>query len=145
MRAALPVVFLLLAGCSTSVVGTPVAKETGDRALISGYFSAFDAAAQQGSAAQQDFLRRTQHPDFTDRICELPGVTITVEPTLSTLRPDTKWTPEGSQRPRGEVYVVAVSLTVAKDGQVVGDQIGSERIVVLDGVVYGFMPCLRRN
>jgi hypothetical protein len=39
--------------------------------------------------------------------------------------------------------VVAVSLRVRKDGQVLGAQIGSERVVVLDGRVYGFMPCLR--
>ncbi|ONI73039.1 hypothetical protein ALI144C_44615 [Actinosynnema sp. ALI-1.44] len=145
MRVALAAILLLLTGCTTGIAGSPVAAGLADRDLITRYFSEFDAAAQQGSAAQQDFLRRTQHPDFTDRICELPGVTISVDPTMSTLRPDAKWAPEGANRPRGAVYVVAVSLTVTKDGQLVGDQIGSERIVVLDGVVYGFMPCLRRN
>ncbi|CAM3445900.1 hypothetical protein KIPE111705_09095 [Kibdelosporangium persicum] len=143
MRAALASV-VLLAGCSTAVAGSPVAGDGSDKDLIAGYFAAFDAAAARGSEAQQEFLRRTQHPDFTDRICELPGVTITVQPTMSTLRPDTKWAPEGANHPRGDVYVVAVSLTVVKDGQVLGDQIGSERIVVLDGTVYGFMPCLRQ-
>ncbi|ALG14159.1 hypothetical protein [Kibdelosporangium phytohabitans] len=145
MRVASAAVLLLLTGCSTAVVGSPVAGELGDRDLIAGYFAEFDASARRGSAAQQDFLRRTQHPDFTDRSCELPGVTITVDPAMSTLRPDAKWAPEGAKRPRGAVYVVAVSLTVTKDGQIVGDQIGSERIVVLDGAVYGFMPCLRRS
>ncbi|SMC93075.1 hypothetical protein [Kibdelosporangium aridum] len=144
MRAAFAVV-TLLAGCSAAVDGRPVAGDVGAKDLIVKYFTDFDAAAQRGPAAQQDFLRRTQHPDFTDRICELAGVTITVEPTLSTLRPDTKWVPEGADRPRGDVYVVAVSLTVSRDGQKLGDQIGSERIVVLDGTVYGFMPCLRQN
>ncbi|RSM84269.1 hypothetical protein DMH04_21445 [Kibdelosporangium aridum] len=144
MRAAFAVV-TLLAGCSIAVDGSPVAGAAGAKDLIVKYFADFDAAAAQGPAAQQDFLRRTQHPDFTNRICDLAGVTITVEPTLSTLRPDAKWVPEGADRPRGDVYVVAVSLTVSRDGQKLGDQIGSERIVVLDGAVYGFMPCLRQN
>ncbi|MCE7005424.1 hypothetical protein LWC34_21705 [Kibdelosporangium philippinense] len=144
MRAAFAVV-TLIAGCSAAVTGTPVAGPDRANDLIVKYFADFEAAARQGSAAQQDFLRRTQHPDFTGRICQLPGVTITVDPTMSTLRPDAKWAPEGADRPRGDVYVVAVSLRVVKDGQVLGDQIGSERVVVLDGAVYGFMPCLRES
>jgi hypothetical protein len=142
MRAVLAVV-ALVAGCSTAVAGNPVAAPLGDESLIAGYFSEFGESAEQGAAAQTAFLRRTQHPDYTDRLCDLQGATVEVDPAMSTLRPDPDWSPEAGRKPRGKVYVVAVSLTVVRDGTVLGDQVGSERIVVLDGTVYGFMPCFR--
>jgi hypothetical protein len=147
MRAVLAVLTALLAGCSTAVTGEPVAatSQQADRVLIATYFTALDASASQGAAAQLDFLRRTQHPDFRDRLCDLGGVTVDIQPSLSTLAADSDWAPEAAARPRGAVYVVAVSFRVQKDGQVLGEQIGSERVVVLDGSVYGFMPCLRGN
>jgi hypothetical protein len=144
MRAMLAVV-ALTAGCSTVVAGNPIAAELRDENLIAGYFSEFGKSAEQGAAAQADFLRKTQHPDYTDRLCDLQGATVQVEPTMSTLRPDPQWAPEAGRPPRGSVYVVAVSSTVLRDGKVLGDQIGSERVVVLDGAVYGFMPCFREN
>jgi hypothetical protein len=142
MRAVLAVV-ALAAGCSTAVAGHPIAAQLGDESLIAGYFSEFGRTAGEGAAAQADFLRKTQHPDYMDRLCDLQGATIEVDPTMSTLRRDPDWSPEEGRKPRGEVYVVAVSLTVVRDGKVLGDQIGSERVVVLDGVVYGFMPCFQ--
>jgi hypothetical protein len=132
---------LLLAGCSTVVAGSPV--EPPDRDLVVSYFTALNASAAQGAGAELEFFRQTQHPDFLDRRCDLDGVIIEIEPTFSTLRIDPDWVPDGADRPRGAVYVVAVSLSVRKDGQVLGEQIGSERVVVLNGSVYGFMPCLR--
>jgi hypothetical protein len=145
MRAvpAVLVMVALAAGCSTAVAGNPIAAQLGDEPLISGYFSEFGASAEQGAAAQNAFLRKTQHPDYTDRLCDLQGAVIKVDPTMSTLRLDPEWSPEAGRKPRGKVYVVAVSLRVVRDGTVLGDQIGSERIVVLDGAVYGFMPCFR--
>jgi hypothetical protein len=145
VRAAALAGILVLAGCSTAVAGQPVPAALTDRDLIAGYFRAFDTAADKGAAEQMEFLRRTQHPDFTDRLCDLGGLTVNVQVTLSTLRIDRKWAPEAGQRPRGEVYAVAVSLSISKDGQTLGAQIGSERVVVLDGAVYGFMPCLRES
>jgi hypothetical protein len=142
MRAVLAVV-ALAAGCSTAVAGNPIAAQLGDEVLIAGYFSEFGRTASEGAAAQADFLRKTQHPDYTDRLCDLQGATIEVDPTMSTLRPDPDWSPETGRKPRGKVYVVAVSLTVIRDGKVLGDQIGSERVVVLEGAVYGFMPCFQ--
>jgi hypothetical protein len=141
---ALPAVLIitLLAGCSTAVEGVPVAANDPQQ-LIAGYFKAFDDAAAKGADAQMTFLERTQHPDFKNLLCDLGGVTIEAKPTFSTLKRDPNWAPESGTRPRGEVYVVAVSLSVSKDGQVLGEQIGSERVVVLDGSVYGFMPCLQ--
>lgn len=144
MRAVLAVV-ALAAGCSTAVAGNPIAAQFGDESLIAGYFSEFGESAEQGAAAQTAFLRKTQHPDYTDRLCDLRGATIRIDPAMSTLRADPDWSPEAGRKPRGKVYVVAVALTVARDGQVLGDQIGSERIVVLDGAVYGFMPCFRES
>jgi hypothetical protein len=140
MRALLAVI-VLLAGCSTTVTGVPVRPT--DQELVAGYFKALNDSAGQGSAAQLEFLKRTQHPDFTDLLCDLGGVTITAQPGMSTFEPDHEWAPRTGGRPRGNVYVVAVSLTVRQNGRVLGSQIGSERVVVLDGGVYGFMPCLR--
>jgi hypothetical protein len=132
----------MLAGCSTVVAGSPV--EPPDRELIVAYFTALNASAAKGAAAELQFLHDTQHPDFLDRRCDLNGVTVQIDPSFATLHIDPDWVPEGAQRPRGAVYVVAVSLSVRKDDQTLGEQIGSERVVVLDGSVYGFMPCLRR-
>jgi hypothetical protein len=142
VRAVLAVV-ALAAGCSTAVTGDPIAARLGDETLIAGYFSEFGKSAGQGAAAQADFLRKTQHPDYTDRLCDLQGATVEVDPTMATLRPDPDWAPDPGRKPRGKVYVVAVSLRVLRDGKVLGEQIGSERIVVLDGTVHGFMPCFR--
>jgi hypothetical protein len=141
MRALLAalVIALLLAGCSTVVAGSPVRPD--DTELIGAYFKALNAAGPAGG--QLDFLRQTQHPDFTDLICDLGGVVITVQPSMTTLRPDQRWTPKAGEHPRGAVYVVAVALSIRRAGQVLGEQIGSQRVVVLDGRVYGFMPCLR--
>jgi hypothetical protein len=123
------------------VQGTPA--EPADQELVAGYFKALNDSAKQGPAAQLEFLKYTQHPDFTNLLCDLGGVTISAKPGMSTFQPDNEWAPRTGGRPRGHVYVVAVSLSVRKDGEVLGEQIGSERVVVLDGAVYGFMPCLR--
>jgi hypothetical protein len=140
MRALLAVA-VLLAGCSTTVTGVPVRPT--DQELVAGYFQALNDSAGQGPTAQLEFLKRTQHPDFTNLLCDLGGVTINAKPGMSTFEPDPEWSPQSGGRPRGTVYVVAVSLTVRQNGRVLGAQIGSERVVVLDGGVYGFMPCLR--
>ncbi|TCO65072.1 hypothetical protein [Actinocrispum wychmicini] len=132
---------LLLVGCSIAVRGTPV--QPSDPDLVAGYFKALDEAGATGPDAQVEFLRRTQHPDFKNLLCDLGGLTIDADPALRTLRPDQAWAPQSGTHPRGNVYVVAVSLTVLKNGQTLGQQIGSERVVVLDGSVYGFMPCPR--
>jgi len=137
--AALPLA--LVAGCSTAVSGTPVGPD--DAGLVRAYFTALDRAADQGPEAQTGFWRTTQHPDFTDLLCDLEGATVDADPSMATLRQDQTWAPQGRGRPRGTVYVVAVLLSVRKNGQAMGQQTGSERIVVLDGSAYGFMPCLR--
>jgi hypothetical protein len=144
MRAVLAVV-ALTAGCSTAVGGSPVAAGLPDEDLVAGYFAEFARASGQGAEAQADFLRRTQHPDFISRLCDLRGAVVRTDPAMTTLRPDPRWAPESGNPPRGKVYVIAVALTVSRDGEVIGEQIGSERIVVLDGVVHGFMPCLRES
>jgi hypothetical protein len=128
----------------TLVAGSPVAVGTADedRKLVTDYFTELNAAGKDGSTSQRDFLRRTQHPDFTDRLCDLRGLTLKIEPAMSTLRVDPKWTPpDSSKHPRGLVYVLGVSVSVRKDGSLLGEQIGSERVVVLDGRAYGFAPC----
>ncbi len=140
MRALLAVI-LLLAGCSTTVTGTPV--EPTDRELVQKYFTELNQAESQGPQAQLAFFRHTQHPDFTNLLCDLGGATIDAKPGMSTFQPDGEWAPQTGGRPRGTVYVVAVALRVHKNGQILGEQVGSQRLVVLDGSVYGFMPCLR--
>lgn len=130
-----------VAGCSVTVPGSPVQPSDAD--LVSAYFNAFDAAGDKGSAAQSAFFQVTQHPDFKNLQCDLGGITIDAQPALSSLRPDQGWTLQSGVHPRGTVYVVAVLLTVRKDDQTLGTQIGSQRVVVLDGSVYGFMPCPR--
>lgn len=138
------------AGCATTVAGRALPAGGGsaperERELVSQYFTDFNDAADDGPETQRDFLRRTQHPDFTDRTCELGDLVLTVEPALSTLRADAKWKPEdASKRPRGSVYVVGVSVRIRRDNATLAEQIGSQRVVVLDGRAYGFAPCPTR-
>jgi hypothetical protein len=152
MRRALPAVLglaglLVAAGCSSPVAGTPVAAaSTGqDRGLVEQYFDDLNAAAEEGPATQRDFLRRSQHPDFATDMCELGDLTLNVDPALSTLRVDPDWVPPDAggdtARPRGLVYVLGVSLSIREDGALLGQQIGSQRVVILDGRAYGFTPC----
>lgn len=136
---------LLAAGCSTAVTGRPVPAGAGspgeDRALVKEYYDSLNAAADEGT--QDDFLRHTQHPDYLDRLCDLSGLTLHVLPALSTLRTDPEWVPpDEDDRPRGTVYVLGVSISVRDRGTLLGEQIGSQRVVVLDGRAYGFSPCL---
>ncbi|SES26116.1 hypothetical protein [Actinokineospora terrae] len=146
---ALPGVLLVLlaaAGCATTVEGTPVpaAGVTSGRDVVSKYFTELNEAGADGASAQRDFLRRTQHPDF-DSQCELGNLTLRIEPALSTLRTDPKWKPEKSTKtPRGTVYVVGVSVRIRRDSATLAEQIGSQRVVVLDGRAYGFTPCPTR-
>ncbi|HEY8373250.1 MAG TPA: hypothetical protein VIL00_10940 [Pseudonocardiaceae bacterium] len=138
---------LLLAGCTRVVPGTahPVTPPPADRELIAHYFRENNEAAARGPQAQQEFLRRTQHPDHPPTGCELGDLVLYLEPALSTLRPDPDWVVPGSSgvRPRGAVYVVAVTVTARQDGSVVATQIGTKHVVVLDGKTYGFTPCPR--
>jgi hypothetical protein len=136
---------LLLVGCSNAMVGAPVPVDAAeaDRRLVQEYFDALNNAAGQGPTAQGEFLGRTQHPDFVGRRCDLGDFTVHADPAMSTLRADPQWAPENADRqPRGTVYVVSVALTVRRATVSVGEQIGSQRVVVLDGTAYGFAPCL---
>ncbi|MGH3862442.1 hypothetical protein [Actinokineospora sp.] len=137
-------------GCSTTVAGRAL-HEGGEsapeleRELVGQYFTDFNDAADEGPQTQRDFLRRTQHPDFSDRTCDLGDLVLTVEPALSTLRADRKWKPEDAKKsPRGSVYVVGVSVRIRRDNATLAEQIGSQRVVVLDGRAYGFAPCPTR-
>jgi hypothetical protein len=149
MRRALLAVLglLLLAGCSSKVAGRPVAAASPDhdRELVQTYFKDLNEAADEGPAQQREFLQRSQHPDFTDDLCDLGDLTLNIDPALTTLRADPDWVPPGAGRgathPRGMVYVLGVSVAIRQDGALLGQQIGSERVVVLDGKVYGFAPC----
>jgi hypothetical protein len=138
---------LVVGGCSSTVPGTPVAaaSPTHDRELVEGYFAELNAAAEDGPPTQRDFLRRSQHPDYTDDLCDLGDLTLTVDPAMSTLRVDPDWVPPDEGRdathPRGLVYVLGVSVSIRQDGALLGEQIGSQRVVVLDGKAYGFAPC----
>jgi hypothetical protein len=133
----------LTAGCASTIDGRAVVPdvERADRQLIIEYFQRGNAAAGEGPAAQQRFFADTQHPDFESGDCDLNGLTLTFDPTLSTLRVDGRWTPRDGQTPRGRVYVVAVTFTVAQESTVLGTQIGLVHLVVLDDVTYGFAPC----
>jgi hypothetical protein len=138
---------LLASGCTTSITGTPVTAASGNgaRGLIVEYFSELNDTAKQGPARQRDFLRRSQHPDFTDRLCDLGDLTLEIKPAMSTFRLDPKWVPEDTtKRPRGTVYVLGVSVSIRRQGALLAEQIGSQRLVVLDGKVYGFTPCPTR-
>ena len=137
------VLCVLAVGCGRLVEGQPVApaREGDDRSLIVAYFERSNAAARGGPAAQAEFLARTQHPDVA-RQCDLGALTVLLEPSLSTLRPDDGWRPARADRtPRGAVYLIAVTVTVQRDGATVGTQVGSMHVVVLDAAVYGFAPC----
>jgi hypothetical protein len=154
-RAGLVVTAALLAltGCTTTIAGTPTSAGAGagggagtaDRGLVEGYYSELNASGDEGAATQREFLRRTQHPDYADELCDLGDITLHVEPAMSTLRVDPDWVPPGaggdSSAPSGLVYVLGVSITIRQDGALLGEQIGSQRIVVLDGRAYGFAPC----
>jgi hypothetical protein len=138
---------LLAAGCTTTVSGSPVGVGSADedRELVTGYFAELNGAGDDGPSTQRDFLRRTQHPDFTDRLCDLGGLTVEIEPAMSTFRPDPTWKPEDSaKRPRGMVYALGVFVSIRREGARLAEQIGSLRVVVLDGKVYGFMACPTR-
>ncbi|OLR90831.1 hypothetical protein [Actinokineospora bangkokensis] len=144
--AGLVAVALAAAGCSTTVAGTAVpvgpGSGGGDEALVTRYFADLNAAADEGSSAQREYLRRTQHPDFTDRACDLGDLTLAIEPALSTFRPDARWRPERSAKPpRGTVYVLGVTVRIRRDGATLAEQIGNQRVVVLSGKAYGFTPC----
>lgn len=108
--------------------------------LVAQYFHANNAAAREGPAAQQEFLERTQHPDFSGQACDLGDATVSLDPALSTLRPDRDFAP-GGVTPRGRTWVVGVEVTVRRRGAVVATQIGSQHLVLLQGHVYGFAPC----
>ena len=124
------------------VAGTGSSAPDADRKLVTDYFTELNDAGRDGPETQRDFLKRTQHPDFTDRLCDLGDLTIKVEPAMSTFRVDPKWTPQRSaSRPRGQVYVLGVSISIRRGGALIGEQIGSERVVVLNGKAYGFTPC----
>ena len=150
MRRALPLLAaaLVVAGCSSVVQGTPVpvdASSSGDEAVVKQYFTDFNDAAAEGPPAQREFLRRTQHPDFTDRACDLGDLTLVIDPAFSTFRPDTRWKPEkAAKRPRGAVYVMGVTVRIRRDGATLAEQISSQRVVVLSGKAYGFTPCPTR-
>jgi hypothetical protein len=140
-------VMVTLTGKPTTVAGRPVAigAPDGDRELVTDYYAELNSAGRDGPATQRDFLRRTQHPDFTDRLCDLGDLSLRIDPAMSTFRPDPRWTPDGSStRPRGMVYVLGVSVSIRRDGALIAEQIGSERVVVLDKKAYGFEPCPTR-
>ncbi len=149
MRRALAILLVAVsaAGCSTSVQGHAVRSQAAsvpeqERDIIARYFDDLNASGADGPSVQRDFLRRTQHPDYNDRFCDLGGLVLAIEPALSTLRADAKWKPEKStKRPRGAVYVVGVSVKIRRDSATLAEQIGSQRVVVLDGKAYGFTPC----
>ncbi|MBP2475868.1 hypothetical protein JOF53_004740 [Crossiella equi] len=136
---------LLVTACTAGVPGTasPAPPAAVDAGLVAAYFTEGLAAARAGTAAQQAFLRRTQHPDFREGACELGDLVLLVEPVLSTLRPDPEWPAGGRGVPRGRVYVVAVSVTARRADTTVGNQVGSQHVVVLDSTTYGFAPCPR--
>jgi hypothetical protein len=138
---------LLAAACTSAVPGVPVAAESPghDRQLVEDYFKDLNSAADDGPAEQREFLQRSQHPDFTDELCDLGDLTLTIDPAMSTLRMDPDWVPPGggkrAKHPRGQVYVLGVSVSIRQDGALLGEQIGSQRVVILDGKAYGFAPC----
>jgi hypothetical protein len=138
---------LAATGCTSIVSGSPVPAESpeADRTLVTDYFAELNNSGNAGPPSQRDFLRRTQHPDFTDRLCNLGDLTLKIDPAMSTFRLDPKWMPEDAKRrPRGLVYVLGVSVSIRREGALLAEQIGSQRVVVLDGKAYGFTPCPTR-
>jgi hypothetical protein len=138
---------LVVAGCATTIPGEPVAaaSPSRDRQLVEEYFTDLNAAADEGPATQREFLQRSQHPDYADNLCDLGDLTLNVEPAMTTLRLDPEWVPPSdgrdATRPRGMVYVLGVSVSIRQDGALLGEQIGSQRVVILDDRAYGFAPC----
>ncbi|AXB46555.1 hypothetical protein [Amycolatopsis albispora] len=129
---------LLVSGCGV----TPLKpRQETDTDLVGRYFDLLNRAGDQGPEEQERFLEATQHPDFTGQDCALGDLTLDIYPAMSTVRPDPEWSPDGDDPPRGSVYVVAVSLTIRRAGAAIGEQIGSQRVVLLDRRVYGFAPC----
>ncbi|RCW47026.1 hypothetical protein DFQ14_101370 [Halopolyspora algeriensis] len=124
-------------GCSSTAEPPP---DAGERALARQYFRDNNAAARKGPRVQQEFLRRTQHPDFGGQTCELGATTVELDPAMSTLRPDPGFSLDGVS-PRGRSWVVAVEVTVRRHGVVIGNQIGSQHIVFLNRRAHGFAPC----
>ena len=147
LLAVLGLACVLIAGCSSAVAGValPAASPDDDRELVRAYFEDLNASAEDGPATQRDFLRRSQHPDYADELCDLGDLTLNVDPAMSTLRVDPDWVPPDAGRdaahPRGLVYVLGVSVSIRQDGALLGEQIGSQRVVVLEGKAYGFAPC----
>lgn len=105
------------------------------------YFQDNNASARQGPRAQENFFRQTQHPEFTEQDCTLGDMTVDLDPALSTLRPDPAFSPTGFGPPSGNIWVVGVEVTTRRDGAIVGKQIGSQHLVLLNERVYGFAPC----
>ncbi|SDF60604.1 hypothetical protein SAMN05216553_102281 [Lentzea fradiae] len=143
--ALLLVSLVLLAGCSGPVAGTarPATLSDADKVRFKEFYERLNKAGDEGATQQSKLLRETQHPDFRQKVCDLRGATIKVEPTWSTLRVDADWAPPGDKaHPRGDVYVVAVTITLRQGDAVIGSQIGSLHVVLLDDEVYGFAPCL---
>lgn len=135
---------LLLAGCASTVPGTPrpLRLTDAERGLVTSYFAGLNDAGAKSTSDQQRLLRDTQHPDFRENSCDLPQGTLRIEPAMSTLRMAPDWTPPGERtHPRGVVYVVAATVTLLDDGAEVGSQIGSVHVVLLDDKAYGFAPC----
>src|SRR5256885_13277604 len=120
-------VTVLLTSNNTLVAGSPVpvSAADGDRRLVADYFTELNNAGKDGPATQRDFLRRTQHPDFTDRFCDLGELTLKIEPAMSTFRFDLGWSPEGGTHPRGSIYVLGVSISIRRGGALLAEQIGS--------------------
>ncbi|MFJ5988179.1 hypothetical protein [Lentzea sp. NPDC092896] len=134
----------LVAGCGGPVAGSakPVRLSDGDRAKFKEYYAQVNKAGDESASKQAQLLKDTQHPDFRQKACDLRGATIKVEPTWTTLRMDADWAPPGEKaHPRGDVYVVAVTITLRQQDQAIGSQIGSLHVVLLDDEVYGFAPC----
>ncbi|MGH4014503.1 MAG: hypothetical protein ACRDSL_11390, partial [Pseudonocardiaceae bacterium] len=137
-------VFVATAGCTSRIQGVPVGSRPLDthRELVTRYFDAVNAAADQGSATQERLFVSTQHPDFRDIQCSLQGLTVTTKPAYTTLHTDPAWHPPlAEDPPRGTVYVIAATVTVHSDTAVLGSQVGTLHVVVLDGIAYGFTPC----
>lgn len=126
----------ILCGSLVLITGCAASEDPVQR-----YFAENNAAARQGPAAQREFLRRTQHPDFVDQLCELGDTTVELDPAMSTLRRDPGFTPDGAGPPRGEVWAVGVEVTLRRQDTVVGRQIGSQHVVLIDDQPYGFAPC----